>query len=125
MRFADFIKDGKVRLASKDISLAKSLLKSTLNEIKFLNKLKLADESASTLMKSYYDILRKILEAFSAIEGYKVYSHEAFTYFLKEKGEDVLSIKFERFRKIRNGLNYYGTTISSKEARDIINDMLN
>ena len=64
-----------------------------------------------------------ILEAISIIDGFKIYSHEAFTYFLKEKGEEVLSTKFDRFRKIRNSINYYGKDISIEETKENIEEI--
>ncbi len=123
MRFKDFIKNGVVRTASKDEILAKSLLKTTKKDLEFLNSLKLNDKSSRKLMSNYYDILRSILEAISSLKGYKIYSHKAFTYFLKEIKEDLISIKFERFRKIRNKINYYGKDVSIKETHENIKEI--
>lgn len=58
------------------------------------------------------------------MKGYKIYSHEAFTPFIEDILKDkILSIKFDRLRKIRNGLNYYGKSIELKEAEEIIKDL--
>mgnify|MGYP001560886570 FL=1 len=76
-------------------------------------------------MTNYYDVLRSILEAISSIKGYKIYSHEAFTSFLKELKEETLSRKFDRFRKIRNSINYYGKDISVEETRENIKEIKN
>ena len=75
-------------------------------------------------MANYYDVLRSIVEAISSLDGYKIYSHEAFTYFLKEKGEDLIAEKFDRFRKIRNGINYYGKNISIEEVKEHIPEIV-
>lgn len=123
MRFKDFIKQGVVRTASKDEILAKSLLKTSKKDLEFLNSLKLNEKSSRKLMSNYYDVLRSILEAISSLKGYKIYSHKAFTYFLKEIKEDSISIKFERFRKIRNKINYYGKDISIKETQENIREI--
>lgn len=123
MNFQDFIKKGDVRKAGIDKVLAKSLLNTSKNDLLFFNNLKIDKNSARKIVSNCYDILRSILEAISALEGYKIYSHEAFTYFLKEKNEDALSIKFDRFRKIRNSINYYGKSIEVKEAEDIVKDI--
>ncbi|MBI5797775.1 hypothetical protein HZA98_02635 [Candidatus Woesearchaeota archaeon] len=81
-------------------------------------------------MSNYYDVLRSLLEAMVLRDGYKVYSHEAFTFYLREKGENEISLKFDRFRKKRNAINYYGENISveevkeySEEMRSIINEL--
>ncbi len=123
MRFEDFISDGKVRKASSDKMLAVSLLNGAKKDMQFLESLKINEISARKIVVSYYDILRSILEAISALDGYKVYSHEAFTYFLKEKQENILADKFDIFRKRRNRINYYGESILPDEAEDNIDEM--
>lgn len=123
MKFQDFIKEGSVRRGSPDKLLAKSLLKTSENDKKFIDSLRIDTTSSRKIMSNYYDILRSILEAVSALEGYKIYSHEAFAHYLKEKGESVLSMKFDRFRKIRNAINYYGKDISIEETKDNIKEI--
>jgi len=120
MKFSDFIKEGSVRKTSSDRQLAKSLLKSSMKDIEFLDSLKIDTNSSRKIMSNYYDILRSILEAISALEGYKIYSHEAFTYYLKDMQEEVLALKFDRFRKIRNAINYYGEDISVEATKENI-----
>lgn len=124
MKFADFIKEGKVRRATPDKLMAESIIKNTFEDLKFLEQTKLTDLSKRKLVSNYYDSLRSLLEAISLLNGYKIYSHEAFTYFLKEKlNQDILSLRFDRFRKIRNGLNYYGKSIQLSEAEEIIQEL--
>ncbi len=118
MMLKDFIEKGQVKKSSKDISLAKSLITTAENDLKFLNGLKINENSARKVMSNYYDVLRSILEAISALDGYKIYSHEAFAYFMKEKGEKLIAIKFDRFRIIRNKINYYGKGISVEEVKE-------
>ena len=123
MEFKDFIEKGSVRIASKDIELAKSLVRTSGSDIKFLNGLEINENSARKLMVNYYDVLRSILEAITCLEGYKIYSHEAYVYFLKEKSEDVISTKFDRFRKIRNSINYYGENVEVEEVKENIKEI--
>ncbi len=118
MKFEDFISLKKVKIVSKDISLIKSLINTSKNDLKFLSRLTIDSVSARKIMCNYYDVLRSVLEAIALVEGYKVYSHEAFTYLLKEKGEEVIALKFDRFRKIRNNINYYGENISVEEVTE-------
>ncbi len=125
MKFEDFIEKRLVRKASKDINLAKSLLQNIKRDLEFLDGLEINENSSRKLMTNYYDVLRSVLEAISTINNYKIYSHEAFTYFLKEKGEDVFAIKFDRFRKIRNSINYYGVDISIGETKENIKEIKN
>ncbi len=124
MKFKDFIDEGKVRRTTPDKLMAESIIKNTLEDLKFLEQTKLTELSKRKLVANYYDSLRGLLEAISLLRGYKIYTHESFTYFLKEElKEEILSIKFDRFRKIRNGLNYYGKSIELKEAEDIIGEL--
>jgi len=123
MKLEDFIKEGTVRISSKNKNLAESLVKNAKRDLKFLNNLKINEDSSRKIMTNYYDVLRSILEAISAIDGYKIYSHEAFTYFLKNKGEEALSIKFDRLRKIRNSINYYGENISTEETKENVDEI--
>src|SRR3989344_6276375 len=102
MNFQDFIDKGIVRKGSPDVSLAKSLITMSENHIETIKSIEVTDKTASTVMSDYYEALREIVEAICAVKGYKVYSHEAFTYFLKENGEGLIADKFDRFRKIRN-----------------------
>ena len=125
MEFKDFIKENKVKKMSLDKNLAKALLKTSINDLRFLDKLKINETSSRKLMSNYYDILRSILESIAAREGYKIYSHEAFTYYLNEKNEKVLSLKFDRFRKIRNSINYYGKDISIEQTKENITEIKN
>lgn len=93
-------------------------------DLKFLSGLEINQNSARKIMTNYYDVLRSILEAIAAIDGYKVYSHEAFKYFLIEKSELVIAEKFDRFRRIRNGLNYYGKNITPEEVKENVGEII-
>jgi len=123
MRFIDFLEQGLARKTTKDENLAKALFTTAKNDLIFLNKLQIDEFSARKIMTDYYDVLRSILEAIAALDGYKIYQHEAFTHYLKEKDEESISIKFERFRKIRNRINYYGQIISVEETKDNVEEI--
>lgn len=124
MKLKDFIDKGLVKRANKDVSLAKSLINSAENDLKFLENLEINEISARKIMSNYYDVLRSITEAISALDGYKIYSHDAFTYFLIEKGENLFAEKFDRFRRIRNKINYYGKPISVEEVKENVKEII-
>jgi hypothetical protein len=119
MIFEDFIRSKKARASSKNPDLAKSLLRGSIKDLKFLEGLEINENSSRKVMVSYYETLRSILEAVASIQGYKIYEHEAFTFYLKKIEEGVLSIKFDRLRKIRNSINYYGEDISIAETKEV------
>ena len=86
--------------------------------MKTIRGLELNETTSSTIMAMSYEALREIIEAIAAKEGFRVYSHEAFTYFLKEKGEEGASRNFDRFRRIRNSINYYGNQVQANTTRE-------
>lgn len=121
--FEDFIKTGKVRKCQPDISLAKSLVAMSHKNLTFANSITLTDDNASPVLVIYYEALRELCEAICAKEGLKVYSHEAFTSFLKERlKENILAQKFDRLRILRNGVNYYGNSVGKTEAHGAAKD---
>lgn len=124
MKFEDFIKKGLAKKASIDTQLVKSIIDSANTDLEFLSGLEINELSSRKIFSNYYDVLRSILEALALSKGYKVYSHEAFKYFLEEKGEEVLSFKFDRFRKIRNKVNYYGKTLNSEEVKEFKKELI-
>ena len=123
MKFKDFIQEGYVKKTRENKSLIESLLKNSKRDLEFLRGLKIDKNSSGKLMTNYYDVLRSILEAICSKEGYKVYSHKAYTFFLKEIKEEEISIKYDRLRRIRNSISYYGKEISIEETRENINEI--
>lgn len=68
-----------------------------------------------------YDALREYLECVALEKGYKIYNHECYAAFIKE----ILGLSregdiFDELRKIRNGINYYGKTITKEESEEVI-----
>lgn len=130
MDFEGFIKEGKVILGERDLQKAKALIKMSSNNLKTVSKLKIDDNSASVLFSMLYESFRQIIEAMCLTEGYKVYSHEALTFYLKKKFEESTANTFDRYRKIRNGVNYYGepvqidTTIEAKKEINRLTKLL-
>ena len=127
MKFEDFIGQGKVRKGSRDISKIKSLLQTSNNHLSFLKDQKIDDISAGSILVTYYEALREVTEAMCLKEGFRVYSHEAFAFFLKEKGEIPKSVKFDNLRKLRNSVNYYGEKVNASEvnaAKDQIVELI-
>ena len=119
MSVEDCLHEGKMRRSSPDIQLAKSMLSMSNLRLEFLNKQVIDDKNASILMSEYYEALREVFEAIMSIKGFKSYSHECITHFIKEiLKEDVISEKFDRYRKIRNRINYYGKQVSKNETEN-------
>lgn len=125
MMFKEFLRAGKVKKSRPDMSLAKSLLRMSRSTLAFTSSCTIDEQNASTLLSAAYEGIRQICEAICAINGYKVYSHEAYTSYLQEiLGEQALAHKFDRLRKLRNGINYYGEVIDVAQAKQSLQDIL-
>lgn len=118
MLFEEFVKEGKVIKGEKDGQKAKALLKMSDNNLKTAETIDITEVTSSTVFGIVYEALREVVEAICLLDGWKVYSHEAFTAFLSDLGEEAISVKFDRLRKIRNGANYYGKSVSIAVTND-------
>lgn len=118
-KYKKLVKEVKV-----DNNLIESLIKSSDKKIKTNNRLELDETTASTKVSVVYEALKEILEALAIKMGFKIYNHECFCGFLEEIYNDKSSsISFDRFRKIRNQINYYGKDIPLDDATSIIKDI--
>ncbi len=127
MDFQEFIESQKVILGEKDLQKSKALIKMADNNFKSLQTVPLNKNTASMVFTMYYECLRQILEAVSLMQGYKVYSHEAYTAYLVTLKEFSISAKFDRLRKLRNGINYYGKAVTeevTKNTKDEVKEMM-
>ena len=113
-----------VKEVSLDRNLINSLLKSSSNKEYSQRMLIMDSNTASSKVSLAYDALRELLEATALIKGYKIYNHECYTCFLKEElGQSSLGDELDKFRRIRNSINYYGKDISPEEAQPILDRM--
>ncbi|MFH1127084.1 MAG: hypothetical protein ABIG84_04255 [archaeon] len=107
--------------AKTDTNLLISLKKSSAKKLESERLLVLNDTTAASKVSLAYDALREILESLAIKNGYKIYNHECYTAFLKEiMNESAIADKYDRFRKIRNAINYYGKDITPGEAEPVL-----
>jgi len=118
MEFEDFINEKKVIEGQVDSQKAKSLIKMSQENLNALESIELNEQTASIILSQSYESLRQVLEAITIMDGYKVYSHEAYTAYLNKIEEFSISRKFNRLRKLRNGINYYAKPVSKNTAHD-------
>jgi len=118
-------KDKKfIKEITQDTYLIDSLIKSSKKRFESSKRLKLDNITVSAKISLIYESIRELLEAFAIKKGFKIYNHECFCAFLDEICKDkVSSEEFNRFRKIRNQVNYYGRETSIEEAKIIIKDL--
>lgn len=82
------------------------------------------NDHALAIITLLYDVLRTLLEVLAIQKGYKIYNHECYTSFIKEVlGKSSEGDKFDELRKIRNGINYYGRSLSKEEGKYVIKEL--
>ena len=119
-KYKKFVKEIKA-----DNNLVNSLIKSSNKKFISSERLELDETTASTKISIIYESLRELLEATAIAKGFKIYNHECFCSFLDEIcNEKNLSKEFDRFRKIRNQINYYGKDIPVGDALILIKEII-
>jgi hypothetical protein len=114
-----------VKKVMPDVNLIESLKKSSQKKIESSNRLKIDEVTSSSILSICYESLRELLEALSLSKGFKIYNHECYAAFLKEIMQaEKLSILFDRFRKLRNRINYYGKEISPADAKQVKEEII-
>lgn len=115
MSFQRSIQEGYVRKVPADKIRAKSLFKSSEDTLLAVKEISLKERNYAAIVRELYESFRQYCEALGYLQGYKFSSHEVITSFLAEiLKENDLSLHFDRYRKLRNGINYYGRSVSKE-----------
>lgn len=123
-RFRQSIEEGYVKVIPPDRIKAKSLIKSAEEAIYSAKKIPFETITLKSIIRELYEGLRQFCEAIGCANGYKFLSHEAITYFIEELlKESKVSSKFDRYRKIRNGINYYGDDVSEETVNEALTEI--
>ena len=100
---------------------AKSLFKSSEQAIKSASNMPLNEDNLKSIIRELYEGLRQFCEAIGFIKGYKFSSHEQVTIFIKDVlKENSLSMKFDNYRLLRNGINYYGDDVHLETVKEAL-----
>ena len=123
-RFNESIEQGYVKIINPDRIKAKSLIKSAEEAIYSAKKIPFEANTLKSIIRELYEGLRQFCEAIGYLKSFKFLSHEAITYFIEEiLNEPKLSAKFDRYRKIRNGINYYGDDVSEETVKEALTEI--
>jgi hypothetical protein len=117
--FEDFL-NGDVKKTIIDRNIAKSLLEQAMRRLAYVDAETITEDNCDFILEQYYEAMRTLADAVLALNGYKSYSHEASIAFL-EKDKDfspMLLEGFDRLRRLRHGIRYYGKRVSMAEAKD-------
>lgn len=121
MKFEIVLKNRKARIIPINKIRAKSLIISSEEAIKNAKEIPLNEGKQKTILRELYEGLRQFCEAIGYSKGYQFFDHESITFFVEEiLKENLLAIKFDRYRKLRNGINYYGNELSLITAKEAL-----
>lgn len=120
--FREFVEEGKVRKGSLRHAEAHSLLEQSYERMEDLLSLPLTEKNASFRFEDAYESIREALQSFLALEGYKPYSHEAIVSFAFERQllPEPKIMQIDRYREMRNDINYRGKKVSVEEAKEAV-----
>mgnify|MGYP001589190581 CR=1 FL=1 len=121
MNFEDRLTEGRVKRVLPNKLRASSLFKSSAQAIDTAKLIRLDQGALKSILRELYEGLREYCEAIGYLKGYKFLDHESITYFLRDiLKEQIISKKFDRYRKLRNGINYYGEDIDIETVKEAV-----
>jgi len=124
VNFEESLKEGFAKKINVNVIRAKSLLNSSMQAIEGAKSLKLQETFLKSIFRELYEGLREYCEALGYIKGYRLITHESITHFLKDVlKENSISIQFDRYRTLRNGINYYGNDINLETVKEALKDI--
>ncbi len=121
MNFEFSLNIGKAKKVMSNKLRASSLLSSSIQAIKTAKQIPLNEHTSKTIIRELYEGLREYCEAIGYLKGYKFLDHESIGFFLRDiLKEQILFKKFDRYRKLRNGINYYGNNVEIETVKESI-----
>src|SRR3989339_217625 len=121
MNFENSLIGGKAKKIMPNKIRASSFFKSSIQAIETAKVIPLNQNALKSILRELYEGLREYCEAIGYLKGYKFLDHESIGYFLRDiLKEQSAFIKFDRYRKLRNGINYYGEDINIETVKEAI-----
>ena len=119
MNFENSLVNGKAKKVIPNKIRASSLFNSSIQAIETARVIQLNQNTLKSILRELYEGLREYCEAIGYLKGYKFLDHESIGYFLKDiLKEPSVSAKFDRYRRLRNGINYYGEDIDAETVKE-------
>lgn len=124
-KFEKMVDGGGVRKNEPDPGKARGLIEMAMSDMERVNMEKINEDSASYVFKNAYDVIRYSISALMALDGFHPYSHVAVVAYMRDELtiSDSLASKFNKFRKLRNNIEYRAERATVKEAEEILNFM--
>ena len=118
--FGFFVSKGEVKKQSPDRNLATATFKDSEERLMLAKSLQ-SIAKAKYVLENAYEAMREAADSVLYNEGFKSFSHEASIVYLLKKGFSESDIaEFDRFRRIRNGIKYYGGDCEKPDAEETI-----
>jgi hypothetical protein len=105
-------------------ALANSLLEMSQDKEFTVNSANINERTVSSYVSLAYDSMRELLEAYCVLHGYKVTNHICLGELVKKLHSEFPYNDFDRYRYIRNGINYYGKKVDVEEGKELIKKIL-
>ncbi|MEM4214913.1 MAG: hypothetical protein QW484_00920 [Candidatus Pacearchaeota archaeon] len=122
--FQECLEEGKAKKVPINSIRAKSLIKSSEQAITTAKTIPLTEVSLKTIFRELYEGLRECCEAIGYMKGYKFLDHISIAFFLRDVlKQESAAKKFDRYRKLRNGINYYGEDININTVKEALEDI--
>ncbi len=119
--FEYFVRKGDVKTQKPDANLSRAAFKESAERLEFSKSL-LNIKPSKYILENAYESMREAADSLLYLDGFKSFSHEASIIYLIKKGfseNDITEI--DRFRKIRNGIKYYGEGCEDSDAQLALN----
>jgi hypothetical protein len=92
--------------------------------LNIINKINLDNENGFFFITNYYDIILEVMHSLMFKKGYNVLDHLSIGYYIKDilKNQEIFEL-FNKYRKIRNNIIYYGKSIDTETSKQAIKDL--
>ncbi len=126
--FDEFLKLGIAKKQSPDLSRADFLQIESGKDFQalseYLEKVGINSENASSFIKQCYDLIMELIRAKMLTDGFNSSgqgAHEAEVAYLRRLGFSEPDVQLiDQLRYFRNGTVYYGTSIDSEYAKQVV-----
>jgi len=124
MNFENSLTEGKTKKVMPNRIRASSLFTSSIQAIETAKIIQLNSKTLKSILRELYEGLREYCEAIGYLKGYKFLDHESIGYFLRDVlKEPSVSVKFDRYRRLRNGINYYGENVDIETVKEAVTEI--
>lgn len=125
--FENYLNGGGIEEGEPDPSKAKGLIQMAISDMKRVKEEEISEDSASYVFKNAYDVIRSSITALMALDGYHPYSHVAVVAYARDRLflSGSRASKLNKFRRLRNNIQYRAERAGVREAEEIIEFMKN